>query len=115
MRQTTKDNQPTGTTEQSKDLIPLNIIRTETVFSKFPIHTLSKKGGIAIHLIRKAEAGETNLEWKVSPHPEFGIPRQLAYKLDTLVVERIIDELERPIPEVIGGFCMTPRKGAFQG
>jgi hypothetical protein len=101
MRRTTKDNPSVDTTEQSKDLIPLNIIRTETVFSKFPIHTLSKKGGVAIHLIRKAEAGETNLEWKVSPHPEFGVPRQLAYKLDTLVVNRIIDELDRPIPEVI--------------
>jgi hypothetical protein len=101
MRQPSKKTQPAGTTEPSKDLIPFNIIRTETVFSKFPIHTLSKKGGIAIHLIRKTEAGETNLEWKVSPHPEFGIPRQLAYKLDTLVVNRFIDELDRPIPEVI--------------
>jgi hypothetical protein len=101
MRQTTKHNRSAGMTGEPKDLIPLNIIRTETVFSKFPIHTLSKKGRIDIHLIRKTDAGETNLEWKVSPHQEFGVPRQLAYKLDTLVVNRTIDELDRPLPEVI--------------
>jgi hypothetical protein len=83
------------------DLVPLHIIRTETVFSKFPIHTLSKKGRIDIHLISKTKTGETDFEWKVSPHPEFGIPRQLAYKLDTVVVNRKIDETSRPLPEIL--------------
>jgi hypothetical protein len=39
--------------------------------------------------------------WKVSPHPEFGIPHQLAYKLDTVVVNRKIDEMSRPLPEIL--------------
>ena len=101
MHQTREHNSSDGEERRLADLVPFHIIRTETVFSKFPIHTLSKKGRIDIHLINKTAAGQTDFEWKVSPHPEFGIPRQLAYKLDTVVVNRRIDETSRPLPEVL--------------
>jgi hypothetical protein len=86
---------------QSPNLVPLNIIRTETVLSKLPIHNLSKKGKIDIQIARKNEKGDVNLLWQVTPHPAFGEPRQLAFKLDSLVINRRIDEIGRPIPEIV--------------
>jgi hypothetical protein len=35
------------------DLGPLNIIRTETVLSRLPIHNLSKKGRVNIQITKK--------------------------------------------------------------
>ena len=79
----------------------LSIIRTETVFSRLPIHTLSKKGDISIHITRRNDEGETELYWEVAPNQKYGAPRQLAYHLDTLVINRRLDEVNRPLPEVI--------------
>ena len=88
---------PTGTTQ----LAPLQIIRTETVLSKLPIHNLSKTGSFEIQIIRKNSRGEVELRWEVSYNSRYGPPRQLAYKLDTIVINRRIDELGRPVPKVI--------------
>ena len=78
---------------------------------------------------RKDEAGESDLYWSVSPSRDFGEPRQLAYKLDTLLINRRIDEAGRPIPKLIrlgslreicrelgttGGKCTTDVKMALQ-
>lgn len=92
--------------KQQKDpepppLAPLAIIRTETVLSRLPIHNLSKKGRVHIHITQKNAKGEIELYWKVSPNADFGEPRQLAYKLDTLIINRRINELGRPLPKVI--------------
>jgi hypothetical protein len=38
---------------QLNELIPFEIIRTETVLSKFPIHTLAKQGKVEIHITKK--------------------------------------------------------------
>lgn len=83
------------------DLTPLAIIRTETVLSRLPIHNLAKKGSINIRIIRKTPSGEVDLLWKVSPSRDHGEPRQLAYKLDTLVINRRIEEQGRPLPKLI--------------
>jgi hypothetical protein len=84
------------------DLAPLDIIRTETVFSRLPIHQLSKKGSIDIRIIRRErDGGQISLYWKVSPNKDFGEPRQLAYKLDKLIIDRRIDEIGRPVPRLI--------------
>ena len=83
------------------ELVPLNIIRTETVLSKLPIHNLSKKGSIAIKIVRRNTAGEVILHWEVFPNHNFGDPRQLAYKLDTLIINRRLDELGRPLPTIV--------------
>src|SRR5947209_1261598 len=92
---------PSEIEEQFSDLVPLNIIRTETVLSKLPIHNLAKKGTINIHIVHKDERGKTDLLWKVSPNRDYGEPRALAYKLDTIVINRRIDKEGRPLGTTI--------------
>jgi hypothetical protein len=82
-------------------LAPASIIRTETVLSKLPIHNLAKKGSIKINIIRKGPNGQVELSWRVSPSRDYGEPRQLAYKIDTLIVNRRIEEQGRPLPPMI--------------
>jgi hypothetical protein len=94
---------PTITPQQNQttDLAPFNIIRTETVLSRLPIHNLAKKGSVNVKITRKNEQGKIDLYWEVSPNPTFGAPGQLAYKLDTLVINKKFDELGRPLPKVV--------------
>ena len=93
--------QPAEIEAQLTALAPQNIIRTETVLSKLPIHNLAKRGGIDINILQQNEQGLTTLKWTVTPNPTFGIPRQLAYKLDTIIINRKIDEISRPLPKII--------------
>src|SRR5262249_18291230 len=37
--------------------------------------------------------------WKVSPNADYGHPGELAYKIDTHIINRILDELHPDIPE----------------
>lgn len=83
------------------DDVSLSIIRGETVLSKFPIHNLSKKGKINIQIVKRGENREVNLKWEVSYNERHGEPRQLAYKLDTLYINRLIDLAGRPLPKMI--------------
>lgn len=82
-------------------LASLNPIRTETVFSRLPIHNLAKKGKVDIQILQKNERGEIDLRWEVSYNDRFGQPRQLAYKLDTIIVNRKFDELAKPLPHIV--------------
>jgi hypothetical protein len=86
---------------QRGELAPLNRIRVETALSRFPIHRLAKQGDISIDLKRLSESGQADFHWKVSYNRDFGQPGPLAYKVDTLVVNRRIDECQRPLPEII--------------
>src|SRR5579863_9954515 len=79
----------------------LDIIRTETVLSRLPVHNLAKKGSIKISIIKKTETGEIELLWDISPSRDYGEPRQLAYKLDTIVINQRIDEAGRPLPKIL--------------
>jgi hypothetical protein len=90
-----------GRKNPSTDLVPIHVIRTETVLSKLPMHNLAKKGNVNIHIIKKNDQGHVELYWKVAPNPEYGDPRQLSYKLDTIVINQRIDQLERPLPKLI--------------
>jgi hypothetical protein len=92
---------PTGTLMELANLAPGSIIRTETVLSRMPIHNLAKKGSINIHIVRKGADGQIDLSWRVSPNRDYGEPRQLAYKVDTLIINRHIDESGRPLPPMI--------------
>lgn len=76
-------------------------IGVETVLSKMPIHNLAKKGRVDIQITRRRGDGQVDLKWEVSYNERYGQPRQLAYKLDTIVVNRRIDEEGRPIPRFI--------------
>jgi hypothetical protein len=83
------------------DSTPISVIRTETVLSKLPIHNLSKSGKVDINIVRRNEHGRVQLQWEVSYNSKYGQPRQLAYKLDTLIINRHIDEQRRPVPKML--------------
>jgi hypothetical protein len=83
------------------ELVPLNIIRSETVLSRLPIHNLSKQGRINIEIRKRNDRGAVELLWEVSYNERYGQPRQLAYKLDTIVINRRIEEAGRPLPKAI--------------
>ena len=97
----TQQSTPIEIEEQLRELTPLNIIRTETVISKLPIHNLAKRGAINIHIVRRNAKGEVTLNWEVSPSRNYGDPRALAYKLDTLVINREFEGQGRPLPKFI--------------
>ncbi len=85
----------------SQSLAPLQIIRTETVISRLPIHNLVKGGTVNIQITQRNENGKVSLHWEVSPSNKYGHPGQLAYKLDTVIINRIIDEIGRPVPRML--------------
>lgn len=80
---------------------PRDIIRVETALSRYPAHRLSNKGAIDIHITEPAGDGEVRARWVVSHSSRYGQPGPLAYRLDTLVINRRIEELGRPTPRVI--------------
>ena len=83
------------------ELGPLDVIRTETVLSKLPVHNLSKKGKVDIQILKTTPGGEVELKWEVSYSDRYGQAGQLAYKLDTIVIDQRINELGRPLPQRI--------------
>ena len=85
-------------------LIPLEVIRTENVISKFPVHNLAKTGRVNIHITRKREDGEVEFHWEVTYNEKYGEAKQLAYQIDTLIIaKRIYDLFEsgQAIPHII--------------
>jgi hypothetical protein len=103
VRETNNQIAPTNLPDLASEgeLAPLNIIRTETAFSKYPVHNLAKKGRINIEIKEKGERGEVRIKWEVSYSDRYGQARQLAYKADTLLVNRKIDEAGRPLPKAL--------------
>ncbi len=83
------------------DLSPIKRIGVETELSRYPIHSLSKRETVAIHIVKRAPSGEVDLKWEVTYNSKYGPPRQIAYKLDTLIINRRIDEEGRPLPKLI--------------
>ena len=79
----------------------LTIMRTDTVFAKLPIHQLAKAAPIHIEIIKTNAQGIRELYWQVSSSAAYGAPQLLAYKLDTLVINRYLEALERPLPTLI--------------
>lgn len=90
-----------GTSQPTSDLIPLNVIRVETALSRYPVHRLAKQGTASIEIREKGPSGEVLVQWQVSHNSGFGQPGPLAYKIDTLIVNRRIEEASRPIPKII--------------
>ena len=87
--------------ETMTELLPPNPIRVETVLSRYPVHRLAKCGDIAIDIQEKNETGEVSIRWEVTYNSKYGQPGPLAYKLDTLIINRRIEEAPRPIPRII--------------
>jgi hypothetical protein len=98
--ETTKGNLPSLAVTASESA-SLDIIRTETVLSRLPVHNLARKGSISIQILKKTDSGEIELLWRVSPSRDYGEPRQLAYKLDTIIINQRIDEAGRPLPKLL--------------
>jgi hypothetical protein len=87
-------------TAETQELFSVNPIRVETVLSRFPVHRISKRGNIQIEINERGGAGELVTKWEVSHNTKYGQPGALAYKVDTLIVNRRIDEAPRPVPEI---------------
>lgn len=87
--------------EQLELLGPQNTIRIETALSRFPVHRLAKRGNISIEIKETNESGEVRTKWEVTHNSKYGQPGALAYKLDTLVINRRIDEVRPTIPKLI--------------
>lgn len=85
----------------SGDTLPPKPIRVETALSRYPVHRLAKHGEIAIDIREKNADGEVSIKWEVTHNSKYGQPGPLAYKLDTLIINRRIEETGRPIPKVI--------------
>jgi hypothetical protein len=92
---------PVPQTAHPSPRTPLRILRTETVLSRFPIHNLTTHGRVSIHLRRTNAQGDLDYLWEVATSTHYGPPGPLAYKLDTLVINRLLDALPRPVPAVL--------------
>jgi hypothetical protein len=79
----------------------LDIIRTETVLSRLPVHNLAKKGRVDIQILRTTPSGQIELKWEVSYSDRYGQARQLAYRLDTIIVNQRIDAAGKPLPKLL--------------
>jgi hypothetical protein len=97
----TPPSAPVPQTTRPFPRMPLRILRTETVLSRFPIHNLTTHGRVSIHLRRTNAQGDLDYLWEVSTSAHYGPPGPLAYKLDTLVINRLLDALPRPVPCVL--------------
>lgn len=83
-------------------LAPIIRIGTETVLSQFPIHKLSKgKEPLEIQFTKTNPRGKVTTVWRVSPSRDYGEPGILAYRIDTLIINRLIDQARPAVPEVI--------------
>lgn len=86
--------------ENETSFLPIlsNIIRVETAIIRFPLHHLAKTTGeeISIEETYYEDDTEKKTTWKVRHRPG-----PLAYKIETLVINRRIDETGRPIPKVL--------------
>ena len=87
--------------QSTPEFAPPNTIRVETALSRYPVHRLAKKGNIKIALSGQKDTAANSLRWQVSYNSEYGQPGPLAYKLDTLIINRKIEEATRPIPRII--------------
>lgn len=72
------------------EILPQSTIRIETAFSRFPIHKLSRRGNISIEIREETTTGELKTRWEVDYPRKAGQPGPLAYKVDTLIVNRRI-------------------------
>src|SRR5512135_3434897 len=87
--------------EPTPELVPLNVIRVETALSRYPIHRLAKQGAPHILVREASPTGDVLISWQVAHSSQYGQPGPLAYKVDTLIVNRRIEEAGRPIPRII--------------
>ena len=98
---------------KSAELLPLNTVRTETVLFRFPIHRLSKRGEISIEIREAMPTGEIKIMWEVDHPKKLGQPGPLAYKVDTLIINRRLDDAGRPLPNLLSSEASTISVGSL--
>lgn len=84
--------------------MPSEAIRVDNVFTRMPVHRIAKKGHASIRIIERdatGNGGQIRLYWKVDPNDNVGEPGPLAYRVDTIVVNRFLDEAGRPLPRIL--------------
>jgi hypothetical protein len=81
-------------------VLALTPIRIERELSRFPIHNLARQGSIRIEIRGTDRAGK-DFHWRVSPSRDYGEPKELAYKLDSLVINRRIEQAGKKKPKLI--------------
>ena len=89
------------TKPEQQEIVSQNTIRIETAFSRFPVHRLAKRGSVSIEINERAQAGEIKIKWEVTHNSKYGQPGALAYKLDTVIINRRLEEVGRPLPKII--------------
>ena len=75
-------------------------IRVETALTRYPMHRLARKGNVEINIREVGKDGQET-RWEVDYSKKHGQPGPLAYKIDTLIINRRIEEARRPIPRLI--------------
>jgi hypothetical protein len=84
------------------DIARIIPIRTETAINQFPFYRLSKgKEPVRIAIVTESKRGKVSTRWEVSANQKYGHPGSLAYKLDTLLINRLIDEMRPNVPEFL--------------
>lgn len=83
------------------ELARVDMIRVETALSRYPVHRLAKQGIVQIELREDNDAGEMSLRWEVSHNSKYGQPGPLAYKVDSLVVNRRLEGAGKTIPRIV--------------
>jgi hypothetical protein len=78
------------TSQSGEELARVVPIRTETTLTRYPFHRIAKRAKVLIKQTKKNERGKVETTWEVK-HP----PGPLAYKLDTLIINRRIDEMRK--------------------
>jgi hypothetical protein len=92
----------TITSSSSANTRAIERIRVEMLSTEMPIHQLAKSGSAEIRIMRRPPGGgQVNVYWKVEPNPAVGHPGPLAYRLDTWVIKRRLDQMPRPIPRLV--------------
>ncbi len=71
-------------------------LRSETALSRFPLHKLSQSD-----ILIRLEGHPKAVLWRVDGNIGYGEPGHLAYKIDTLHVNRRIEESGRPVAKII--------------
>jgi hypothetical protein len=96
-----EDHLPMSKAAAAAEAASLEFIRTETVLSRLPVHNLAKQGRVNIQIVKTTPTGEVELKWEVSYSDRYGQARQLAYKLDTIIINQRIEEAGRPLPKLL--------------
>jgi len=71
-------------------------LRSETALSRFPLHKLSQSD-----ILIRLEGHPKAVLWRVDGNIGYGEPGHLAYKIDTLHINRRIEESGRPVAKII--------------